>query len=104
MSARQKVLYFLSSLFVLLAIAFIEFFVISEIIDVVTTNWLIHLILFIIALIFINPFIGVYLIGKLPFKVKGLTDINKLKTAINPDILNVGNGLKPKRESRINKA
>lgn len=80
MIIRQKVLYFLSSLLVLVIIGLFEFFVVSYFVDMITTDWLIRLILFMVSLIFINPFIGIYIINKIPFEVKGLTDIEKLKT------------------------
>lgn len=82
MSFIQKALYFLSSVVTLVLIGLIEFFFISYFIDMISTDWLIKLIIYICSLVLINPFIGIYIINKIPFKVKGITNIDELKLRV----------------------
>lgn len=84
MSIKQKILYFLSSVVIMLLLAAFDIFVMRHVVDMLSTNWLVHFILFVVAILLINPFIGIYIVNKLPFKVKGLKDINELKTQIKP--------------------
>lgn len=79
MKIKYRFIYFFASFFAYVALAFLDFFVLRYLLEMISTNYLVHTIMMLICLIIINPIIVYYLINYLPIKPK----LKKLeKTAI----------------------
>lgn len=87
MTFKQKVLYFLCGVLFLVAFAFFDFFVLRYVVDLFSIEWQVHLIVFIIMVVLVNPFIVLFILNKMPFKPKGLKVDKGLKEALKKESL-----------------
>lgn len=81
MKTSYKFIYFLSSMFTYILIGLIEFFLLDNFIDIISSKYSIHVIVMIICLIIINPLITYALVGKLPLK-----PTKRVKGSLNEDL------------------
>ena len=70
MTFSQKLTYFFITLIGLVAMAFLDFFVFKNLLDMFTTSWLIHVVVFVLMVLLVNPLIVYYLVNLIPFKIK----------------------------------
>lgn len=82
MKIKYRLIYFFVSFLSYIALALFEFFVLDDVLDMISTKYIVHLIIMIICLIIINPIIVYYIICKLPIKPK-LKTKKKLDDSLN---------------------
>lgn len=87
MTIKQKFIYFICALFILVAFAFFDFFAFKYVIDLFATDWKTHTIVFILLVVLVNPFITLFIMNKIPFKVKGLKVDKGIKEALKKESL-----------------
>ena len=68
MKGLYKFVYFLSSMFIYIILGIFEFFCLDNLVDIVSQRYIIHVLVFCISLLIINPIITYELVDKLPFK------------------------------------
>lgn len=51
-------------------ISFFEFFCLNNLLDIISSRYIIHVLVMILCLILINPLLTYYAVGKLPLKPK----------------------------------
>ena len=88
MTFKQKVLYFFLGILILVLLALFDFYVVRYIVDLFSTEWLVHTIVFIVLVLLVNPFIALSILNKLPIKPKGLKVDKGLKEALKKETLN----------------
>lgn len=81
MKTSYKFIYFLSSMFTYMLIGVIEFFLLNNFVDIISTKYYIHVIVMIICLLIVNPLITYSLVGKLPLK-----PTKRVKGSLNEDL------------------
>lgn len=68
MKTSYKFIYFLTSTFTYILIGIIEFYLLDNLVDMISTRYYIHVLVMAICLIIVNPLITYALVGKLPLK------------------------------------
>lgn len=68
MKTSYKFIYFLTSMFTYILIGIIEFYLLDNLVDMLSTKYYIHVLVMIICLLIVNPLITYALVGKLPLK------------------------------------
>lgn len=81
MKKKHRFLYFVFSFGFYCLLAFIDFFVLNRLLDVITESYFFHMIVFIVCLLVVNPIITYLLLNLLPFKPQ-----LRLKGNINEDL------------------
>lgn len=81
MKLSNRLIYFFTSLFTYVILCLIEYYVLSNLLDIISTSFKVHLIAMIICLLLVNPLITYLVINTLPIK----PDL-KLKGNIKEDL------------------
>lgn len=68
MKTSYKFIYFLTSMVTYVVVGLLEFFILDNLLDMLSTKYSVHAIVMIVCLIIINPLITYALVGKLPLK------------------------------------
>lgn len=68
MKTSYKFIYFLTSMFTYILIGIIEFFLLDNLVYMISTKYYIHVLLMAICLMVLNPLLTYALVGKLPLK------------------------------------
>lgn len=87
MTFKQKIIYFFCAILMLVVLALFDFYIFKYVVDMFSTDWQVHVVVFLIAIIFVNPFIALFILNKLPFKPKGLKVDKGLKEALKKEAL-----------------
>lgn len=81
MKTSYKFIYLLFSMFTYVSIGLIEFFLLNNFVDIISTKYFIHVLIMIVCLIIINPLITYLIVGKLPLK-----PAKRVKGTLNDDL------------------
>lgn len=70
MKRTYRIIYLFASMFIYMALGFIEFFMLNNLFDIFTSRYLYHEIMMVVCLIVINPIITYILVNLIPLKPK----------------------------------
>ena len=81
MKGKYKFLYFISSFAIYCLLSFLEFFFFDDLLNIVSTRYIVHFAVFVVCLLTVNPLVTYFFVDMLPFKPK-----LRLKGNINEDL------------------
>lgn len=87
MTLKQKTIYFFCAVAICILLALFDFYIFKYVIDMFSSEWLVHTATTIILILLVNPFIALFILSKIPFKVKGLKVDKGLKEALKKESL-----------------
>ena len=68
MKTSYRLIYVFASFACYVLLGLIEFFFLTHLLDIISTGHVFHYVMMVICLLFINPLITYYMLGKLPIK------------------------------------
>lgn len=70
MKRTYRIIYLFASMFIYMALGFIEFFMLNNLFDIFTSRYLYHEIMMVVCLIIINPIVTYILVNLIPLRPK----------------------------------